>query len=59
MYAGVDGNPTRQGDPKLFKVGPRGGFAYTINDTTVIRGGVGLFWGIAGSLVDGWFSREF
>ena len=43
MYAGVDGNPTRQGNP-LNGVAPRGGFAYSMTDKTVIRGGYGFFW---------------
>ena len=44
LYAGVDGNPTQTGDPPSLKVGPRAGFAYTVDDKTVIRGGYGLFW---------------
>jgi len=44
MYAGVDGNPTYQGDPPKAKLGPRGGFAYSITPDTVVRGGYGLFW---------------
>jgi hypothetical protein len=44
MYAGVDGNPTTQSDPKGLKVGPRAGFSYSLNDQTVIRGGYGLYW---------------
>jgi hypothetical protein len=44
LYAGVDGNPSRTHDPPGLKVGPRGGFAYSLNDSTVIRGGYGLFW---------------
>jgi len=43
MYAGVDGYPTRQGQP-LNNVAPRGGFAYSVTDKTVIRGGYGLYW---------------
>lgn len=43
MYAGVDGNPTRQGQP-LNNVAPRGGFAWSVTDKTVIRGGYGLYW---------------
>ena len=43
MYAGVDGYPTRQGQP-LNGVAPRGGFAYSMTDKTVLRGGYGFFW---------------
>ncbi len=43
MYAGVDGNPTRQGKP-LNNVAPRGGFAWSVTEKTVIRGGYGLYW---------------
>jgi hypothetical protein len=43
MYAGVDGNPTRQGRP-LNNVAPRGGFAWSLTEKTVIRGGYGLYW---------------
>jgi hypothetical protein len=43
MYAGVDGNPTRQGKP-LNNVAPRGGFAWSLTEKTVIRGGYGLYW---------------
>ena len=43
MYAGVDGNPTRQGQP-LNNVAPRGGFAWSVTEKTVIRGGYGLYW---------------
>ena len=44
MYAGVDGNPTHQWDPPAIKVGPRVGFAYTLNPETVVRGGYAVFW---------------
>ena len=44
QYAGVDGAPTHQSDPKRHKVAPRVGFAYSVNTTTVVRGGYGLFW---------------
>ena len=44
LYAGVGGQQTETGDPPALKVGPRAGFAYTVNDSTVIRGGWGLFW---------------
>lgn len=44
MYAGVDGNPTHQWDPPAIKLGPRVGFAYTLNPETVVRGGYAVFW---------------
>ena len=43
MYAGVDGNPTRQGKP-LNNIAPRGGFAWSVTEKMVIRGGYGLYW---------------
>jgi len=44
QYAGVDGYPTHQSDPSRTKFAPRGGFAWSINPQTVVRGGYGLFW---------------
>jgi hypothetical protein len=44
MYAGVDGNKDYQGNPRKHKFAPRGGLAYSLNSTTVVRGGYGLFW---------------
>lgn len=44
MYAGVDGNPTHQGDPSHTKFAPRVGFAWSPSSKTVVRGGYGLFW---------------
>jgi hypothetical protein len=44
MYAGVDGYPTHQADPSATKFAPRGGFAWSVNPSTVLRGGYGLFW---------------
>ena len=43
-YAGVNGNPTHAGNPYAIKVGPRLGFAYSMNPKTVFRGGIGIFW---------------
>ncbi len=43
-YAGVNGNPNHAGNPLALKVGPRIGFAYTLNPKTVFRGGWGIFW---------------
>ena len=44
QYAGVDGYPTHQSDPSKNKFAPRAGFAWSINEKTVMRGGYGLFW---------------
>jgi hypothetical protein len=44
VFAGVNGAPTEQGDLAAVKVAPRGGFSYSINRETVLRGGYGLFY---------------
>ncbi len=44
IFAGVDGAPEEQGDPAAIKIAPRGGFSYSLNDDTVLRGGYGLFY---------------
>lgn len=44
MYAGQNGYPTEQGHPLHTQFAPRGGFAWSITPTTVVRGGWGLFW---------------
>ncbi len=44
MYAGVDGNPTEEGDPTALKWGPRAGLSWSLDERTVLRGGFGLFW---------------
>jgi hypothetical protein len=44
IYAGVDGAPTEQGNPKKIKPGPRVGATFAVDAKTVIRGGYGLFW---------------
>jgi hypothetical protein len=44
IFAGVDGAPEHQGDPAAIKVAPRGGFTYSMNPRTVVRGGYGLFY---------------
>ncbi len=44
IFAGVDGAPTEQGDPAAIKIAPRGGFSYSLNQATVVRGGYGLFY---------------
>jgi len=43
-YAGVNGNPRYAGNPLAIKMGPRFGFAYSMNPKTVFRGGYGIFW---------------
>ncbi|MDX2181720.1 MAG: TonB-dependent receptor [Bryobacteraceae bacterium] len=43
-FAGVNGQKVTTGDPNLNKFSPRIGFAYQLNDKTVIRGGYGIFW---------------
>jgi len=42
-WAGVNGNPTWEFHHVLYQFGPRAGFAYKVNEKTVIRGGLGLF----------------
>jgi hypothetical protein len=44
LYAGVNGNPEHQGDPQALKWGPRAGFAWSLDESTVLRGGYGVFW---------------
>src|SRR5206468_11995863 len=44
MYAGVNGNPTTQGDPPKVKYSPRVGAVFSLDTNTVIRGGYGLYW---------------
>ena len=44
MYAGVDGNPTTQGNPPKVKWSPRLGTVYSLDSRTVVRGGYGIYW---------------
>ena len=44
LYAGVDGNPTEQGNLADVYVAPRVGMVYSLNDSTVVRGGYGIFY---------------
>ncbi len=44
LYAGVDGNPTTQGNPPAIKWSPRFGAVYSLSPRTVIRGGYGIYW---------------
>jgi len=43
-YAGVNGNPTQTGNPLSVKFSPRAGFAYSLDNKTVVRGGYGIYW---------------
>jgi hypothetical protein len=44
VYAGQNGADESTGNPPALKVSPRAGFAYSMTDKTVLRGGYGLFW---------------
>ncbi|MGH9142264.1 MAG: TonB-dependent receptor domain-containing protein, partial [Vicinamibacterales bacterium] len=44
MYAGVNGNPTTQGNQPKLKASPRVGVVYSFNTNTVLRGGYGIYW---------------
>ena len=44
MYAGVNGNPTTQGNPPKIKASPRVGVVYSFDTNTVLRGGYGVYW---------------
>jgi hypothetical protein len=43
-FVGQDGQSGRQGKIDWNNVGPRAGFAYSLNDKTVLRGGYGVFY---------------
>src|SRR5262245_1840635 len=43
-FAGVNGNPTQQGDPPAAKFSPRVGAVYSLSTKTVLRGGYGMYW---------------
>ncbi len=43
LFAGVDGQPRREGRVDANNFGPRFGFAFSLNNRTVVRGGYGLF----------------
>ena len=44
MIQGQQGAPNACCNPPNYKLGPRAGFAYRINDKTTFRGGWGMFW---------------
>ncbi len=44
LFAGVGGNPRRNGNLDLNNLGPRFGFAWQVRPGTVLRGGYGLFY---------------
>jgi hypothetical protein len=44
LFAGVGGHPRREGDLDRNNFGPRFGFAFSLNQKTVLRGGYGLFY---------------
>jgi hypothetical protein len=43
-FAGVDGNPTQQGNPPAAKFSPRFGAVYSFTQKTVLRAGYGMYW---------------
>jgi len=44
IYPGQLGLGDTQWDPPGIKLGPRAGFAYTLDEKTVVRGGFGVYW---------------
>jgi hypothetical protein len=50
-YAGVNGNPRAPIAPYHYQFGPRGGFAYSANQKTVFRGGVGVYYADNGTTI--------
>ncbi len=44
QYAGVNGNPTTQGNPPKAKFSPRLGAVYSLDAKDVLRGGYGIYW---------------
>ena len=44
IYAGQNGANTTTGNPPAVKISPRLGFAFSVSDKTVVRGGYGMFW---------------
>ncbi|MGE0393826.1 MAG: carboxypeptidase regulatory-like domain-containing protein, partial [Vicinamibacterales bacterium] len=57
LYAGVDGQPTVQGNPNRRQFAPRIGAAFSPDERTVVRSGYGLFWApLQGISADEWGS---
>ena len=52
LFAGVGGNPRREGNLDTNNFGPRLGFAYSLNERTVFRGGYGIFYGAQAYMTD-------
>ena len=50
QFAGVNGKPSSPYRTDWSNVGPRVGFAYSLDPKTVLRGGWGLFYGVGGQL---------
>ncbi|MGH9161506.1 MAG: hypothetical protein ACRD2X_16185 [Vicinamibacteraceae bacterium] len=48
LFAGVDGQPRGLYDTPETNIMPRLGFAYQLDDRTVVRGGYGMFYGFLG-----------
>jgi trimeric autotransporter adhesin len=44
VFAGVDGAPRVQGHQPAYKLAPRAGAVFTLDDKTVVRSGYGVFW---------------
>jgi hypothetical protein len=53
-FAGVDGNPIRHFDTDKNNFAPRFGFAYQLQQQTVVRGGYGIFFGSGSIGAGGW-----
>lgn len=52
LFAGIGGNSRGQGKTDSNNFGPRFGFAFLVNDKTVVRGGYALFYASNSALVD-------
>jgi hypothetical protein len=50
LFAGVDGVPRALFDSDRDNIQPRAGFAYSLNDRTVLRGGYGLYYSFRSQL---------